>query len=92
MLTEKPPFLFVFFFLLFSLLWNSFKLWFRTDEYYRELRDSLTREPSIYPFRGYFLKRMENRRRWELGQKAFSLVGVAAVIVADVLVVMAFLG
>jgi hypothetical protein len=93
-LTEKPPFLFVFFFLLFSLLflWNSYKLWFRTDEYYRELHDSLAREPSIYPFREFFLKRMENRKRWEFQQKAFSLLGVAAVLVADVLVMMAYLG
>jgi hypothetical protein len=92
--SETPHFMFVFIFLLFSLLflWNSFKLWFRTDEYYRELRDSLTREPSIYPFREFFLKRMENRKRWELQQKAFSLLGVAAVVAADVLVVMAYLG
>jgi hypothetical protein len=91
---EKPSFGFVLVFLLFSLLflWNSFKLWFRTDEYYRELRESLTREPSIYPFREFFLKRMENRKRWELQQKAFSLLGVAAVVAADVLVVMAYLG
>ncbi|HRQ24603.1 MAG TPA: hypothetical protein PLF42_14350 [Anaerolineales bacterium] len=92
--SETPHFMFVVIFLLFSLLflWNSFKLWFRTDEYYRELRDSLTREPSIYPFREFFLKRMENRKRWEFQQKAFSLFGVAAVIAADVLVVAAFLG
>lgn len=94
MLTEKPPFLFVFFFLSFSLLflWNTFKLWFRTDDYYRELRDSLTREPAIYPFREFFLKRMENKKRWLFWQKAFSLLGVAAVIAADAAVVMAYLG
>jgi hypothetical protein len=93
-LTEKPSFVFVITFLLFSLLflWNSYKLWFRTDDYYQELRDSLTREPSIYPFREFFLKRLENRRRWEVQQKLFSLLGITAVIVADVLVVMAYLG
>lgn len=93
-LTEKPSLVFVLVFLLFSLLflWNSYKLWFRTDEYYRELHTSLTREPSIYPFREFFLKRMENKKRWLLWQKAFSLFGVGAVIAADVLVVMAYLG
>jgi hypothetical protein len=34
---------------------------------------------------------MENRRRWELWQKGFSLLGLIAVIVADVLVVTAFI-
>jgi hypothetical protein len=34
---------------------------------------------------------MENRRRWELWQKGFSLVGLVAVLAADVLVVMAFI-
>lgn len=91
---EKPSFGFILVFLIFSLLflWNSFKLWFKTDEYYQELHSSLTREPSIYPFRQYFLKQMENRKRWELGQKAFNLLGLAAVIAADVLVLTAYFG
>jgi hypothetical protein len=91
---EKPSLGFVLVFLLFSLLflWNSYKLWFKTDEYYQELRNSLTREPSIYPFREFFLKQMENRKRWEFGQKAFNLLGLAAVIAADIMVVTAYLG
>lgn len=91
---ETPPFLFVLVFLLFSLLFlsNSYKLWFKTDEYYKDLYNSLTREPSVYPFRKFFLKRLENRKRWEVEQKIFSLIGVAAVVTADVLVVMAYLG
>jgi hypothetical protein len=34
---------------------------------------------------------MENKQRWVLWQKVFSLMGLIAVIVADVLVVMAYL-
>jgi len=34
---------------------------------------------------------MENKERWVLWQKAFSLLGLAAVITADVLVVRAYL-
>ncbi|MCL4272750.1 MAG: hypothetical protein KJZ77_02680 [Anaerolineales bacterium] len=67
-------------------------MWFRTDQYYQELRDSLTREPSVYPFREFFLKRLENRKRWEVEQKIFSLLGVAAVLVADAMVLTAYLG
>jgi hypothetical protein len=91
---ENPSFAFVLFFLLLSLLflWNSYKLWFKTDEYYQELHKSLTREPSVYPFRNFFLKRLENKQNWLFWQKAFSLLGLAAVVIADVLVVMAYLG
>ncbi|MDP1546464.1 MAG: hypothetical protein Q8L87_10605 [Anaerolineales bacterium] len=91
---ETPPLLFVLVFLLFSLLFlsNSYKLWFKTDEYYKDLTDSLTNEKTPYPFKNFFLKRLENRKRWEVEQKVFSLIGIVAVIVADVLVVRAYLG
>lgn len=94
MLPENPSLIFVIVFLLFSLLFfsNTYKLWFRTDQYYQELRDSLTREPSVYPFREFFLKRLENRKRWEVEQKIFSLLGVAAVLMADAMVLTAYLG
>ena len=84
---------FVIVFLLFSLLFlsNSYKLWFKTDEYYQSIYNSLTREPSLYPFREFFLKRMENRRSWVFWQKVFSLLGILAVLGADVLVVMAYI-
>jgi hypothetical protein len=91
---NTPPSLgFVLVFLLFSLLFvrNTYKLWFKTDEYYQDIYNSLTREPSIYPFRKFFIKRMEDRERWEVWQKGFSLLGLIAVIAADVLVIMAYL-
>lgn len=89
----QPPLGFVIVFLLFSLLFlrNTYKLWFRTGEYYRDIYNSLVREPSIYPFRQFFLKRMENKQRWVLWQKVFSLLGLVAVIAADVLVIMSYL-
>jgi hypothetical protein len=84
---------FVIVFLLFSMLFfrNTYKLWFKTDEYYQDIYNSLTREPSIYPFRQFFLRRMENKERWVGWQKGFSLLGLIAVIAADVLVVLAYL-
>ena len=92
-MVDKPSFAFVLAFLLFSLLFfrNTYKLWFKTDEYYQGIYNSLAREPSIYPFRKFFLKQMENKWRWELWQKGFSLLGLIAVIAADILVVMAYL-
>ena len=92
-LSTPPSLGFVLVFLLFSLLFfrNTYKLWFKTDEYYQDIYNSLAREPSIYPFRKFFLRRMENRKRWELRQKGFSLLGLVAVIAADVFVVMAYL-
>ncbi|MEW6405810.1 MAG: hypothetical protein AB1649_28805 [Chloroflexota bacterium] len=91
---EQPSLGFVLVFLLFSLLFlgNTYRLWFRTDQYYNDIRNSLTREPNIYPFRGFWLRRMENKERWILWQKIFSMLGFAAVIGADVLVVMAYFG
>ena len=88
----QPSLGFVIGFLLFSLLFfrNTYKLWFKTEEYYQDIYNSLTREPSIYPFRQFFLKRMENKQRWVFRQKGFSLLGLVAVIAADVLVVMAY--
>jgi hypothetical protein len=90
---DKPSPGFVLVFLLFSLLFfrNTYKLWFKTDSYYQDIYNSLARDPSIYPFRKFFLRRMENKERWILGQKIFSLLGLIAVIAADVLVVMAYL-
>jgi len=94
MTVTQPSLGFVLVFLLFSLLFfrNTYKLWFKTDTYYQDIYNSLTREPSIYPFRKFFLKRMENKHRWVLWQKVFSSLGVAAVIAADILVVMAWKG
>lgn len=88
----QPSLGFVLVFLFFSLLFlrNTYKLWFETDIYYQDIYNSLSREPSIYPFQKFFLKRMENKGRWVLWQKVFSLLGLAAVIAADVLVVRAY--
>ena len=88
---EKPPFGFVLVFLLFSLLFlsNTYKLWFKTDSYYKDVYNSLVRSP--VPFKEFFLRRLENRKRWEVEQKIYSVIGFIAVIGADVLVVMAFM-
>lgn len=93
-MTYPPSPGFVILFILFSLLFlrNTYKLWFKTDDYYQDIYNSLTREPPIYPFREFFLKRMENKERWVLWQKIFSLLGLAAVLTADILVIMAWLG
>jgi len=90
----RPSLGFVIVFLLFSLLFlsNSYRLWFRTDKYYKDIYNSLTREPSLYPFQKFFLQRMENKASWIFWQKAFSLLGSLAVLTADVLVVMAYIG
>ena len=90
---DKPSLGFVLIFLLFSLLFlsNSYKLWFKTDAYYQDIYNSLTRQPSLYPFRDFFLKRLENRKRWILWQKIFSLLGIFAVLAADVLVIAAWI-
>ena len=90
---DQPSLTFVVLFLLFSLLFlrNTYKLWFQTSQYYQDIYNSLSREPSVYPFRQFFLRRMENKERWVLWQKVFSVLGLVAVIAADVLVVMAYL-
>ena len=89
----QPTLGFVIVFLLFSLLFlrNTYKLWFKTDEYYQSIYNSLTREPSVYPFRDFFLKRLENKQNWIFWQKVFSLFGIAAVLAADVMVVTAYI-
>lgn len=91
---EKLPFGFVLVFLLFSFIFlsNSYKLWFKTEEYYKDLCNSLTNEKTPYPFKKFFLKRLENKQSWLFWQKAFSLLGIAAVVSMDVLVVMAYFG
>ena len=90
---NQPSLEFVIFFLLFSLLFfsNSYKLWFKTDEYYQSICNSLTAQPSLYPFKDFFLKRLENKQGWILWQKVFSLLGILAVLGVDVLVIMAFI-
>ncbi|MBI5838994.1 MAG: hypothetical protein HZB19_02720 [Chloroflexi bacterium] len=88
-----PSFGFVLVFLLFSLLFlgNTYRLWFRTDQYYEDIRNSLTCQPSLYPFKEFFLKRMKNKERWVLWQKVFSAMGLVAVIGADILVMTAYI-
>jgi hypothetical protein len=90
----QPSLGFVIVFLLFSLLFlsNTYKLWFKTDKYYQDIYNSLAREPSLYPFRQFFLKRMENKKGWVLWQKVFSTLGLIAVVIADALVIMAWIG
>jgi len=90
---DNPPFGFVLVFLLFSLLFlsNTYKLWFKTDSYYQDIHNSLTNEKTPYPFKNFFLRRLENRKRWEAEQKIFSLIGFVAVISADILVIMTFM-
>ncbi len=90
---QQVPLGFVIAFLLFSLLFlsNSYKLWFKTDEYYKDLYNSLTNEKTPYPFKNFFLKRLENRKRWEVEQKIFSVIGIVAVVGMDVFVVMAYM-
>ena len=90
---NQPSLSFVIIFLLFSLVFisNSYKLWFKTEEYYKEIYNSLAREPAVIPFRDFFLKRIENKQNWLLWQKIFSLLGIAAVLAADVLVVTAYI-
>ena len=89
----QPSLSFVVIFLIFSLLFlsNSYKLWFKTDEYYQNLYNSLTDERAPYPFKNFFLKRLVNKGSWILWQKIFSLLGIIAVLAADVLVVMAWI-
>ncbi|MBV6394210.1 MAG: hypothetical protein KPEEDBHJ_03462 [Anaerolineales bacterium] len=94
MTMERPPLAFVLAFLLFSLIFlsNSYRLWFKTEEYYKDLLNSLTNEKTPYPFKNFFLKRLENKQSWLFWQKAFSLFGIVAVVSMDVLIVMAYLG
>jgi hypothetical protein len=93
LILDKPPLGFVLVFLLFSLLFlsNTYKLWFKTDSYYKDVYNSLTNEKTPYPFKNFFLKRLENRQCWEMEQKIFSAIGFVAVIGADVLVIIAFI-
>ena len=88
----QPSLGFILIFLFFSLMFisNSYKLWFKTDAYYQDLYNSLTNERTPYPFKNFFLKRLENKDSWIFWQKVFSLIGIGAVIVADVLVVIAY--
>jgi uncharacterized membrane protein SpoIIM required for sporulation len=90
---NQPSLGFVLLFLFFSVIFlsNSYKLWFKTDEYYQDLYNSLTNERTPYPFKNFFLKRLENKQSWILWQKVFSLIGIVAVLVADVLVMMAYM-
>jgi hypothetical protein len=90
-MVSTPSLGFVLVFLLFSLLFisNTYKLWFKTDAYYQDIHNSLTHTP--YPFKDFFLRRLENRKRWEAEQKIFSLIGLVAVVVANVMVITAWL-
>ncbi|MFN8413064.1 MAG: hypothetical protein U0Z26_11810 [Anaerolineales bacterium] len=88
----QPPLSFVLIFLFFSALFlsNTYKLWFKTDTYYQDIYNSLTRTP--VPFKEFFLRRLENKKRWELEQKIFSIIGFVTVIGADILILMAYFG
>lgn len=90
---SHPSFSFVLVFLLLSLLYfhNAYKLWFKTDTYYEEIYTSLTNQSSYYPFKEFFLKRVQNKKRWVTEQKIYSAIGLVAVIVANVMVIAAYI-
>ena len=46
----------------------------------------------MFPFADDFLRRLENRKRWEVEWKIFSEVGFIAVITMDIMVMMAYIG
>lgn len=87
---DSPPLTFVLAFLFFSFLFlsNSYKLWFKTDSYHQDVLNSLLKTP--VPFKEYFIKRLENKKRWEVEQKIFSAIGFVVVIFADILLVAAY--
>jgi hypothetical protein len=89
----RPSIGFVLVFLFFGLLFlsNTYRLWFKTDQVYQDIYNSLTREPSIYPSKKFFLNRMENKERWGLWQKVFSILRMFGVLVADLLIVLAYI-
>jgi len=89
---NQPSLGFVIIFLIFSVMFisNSYKLWFKTEEYYQNIYNSLAHGPAIIPFQDFFFRRVKNKEKWLLGQKVFSLLGITAVLAADVLVVMAY--
>ena len=88
----QAPLSFLLIFLLFSLMFfsNTYKLWFKTETYYQDVYNSLTRTP--VPFKAFFLRRLENRKRWEVEQKIFSVIGFVAVIGADVWLLTIYFG
>jgi hypothetical protein len=90
--TQTPPLSFLLIFLFFSLMFlsNTYKLWFKTEAYYQDVHNSLTRTP--IPFKEFFLRRLENRKRWEIEQKIFSVIGFVAVIGADLFLIIGFWG
>jgi hypothetical protein len=85
----SPSFTFVLAFLLFSLLFlsNTYRVWFHADQYYEEVRASLARMSSAFPFKGLFARGMDNKERWILRQKIFSALGFLAVLAMNVLMV-----
>lgn len=48
---------------------NCYKLWFRTDKYYTEIRKAAYKSPAWYPFRNYQLSQIEEKKSWVLQQK-----------------------
>jgi hypothetical protein len=75
LISDHPSLGFVLVFLLFSLLFlsNTYKLWFKTETYYQDIYNSLTREPSIYPFRKFFLSGWKTSRVGCSGRRFLAL-------------------
>ena len=68
----QPSLLVLILFLVFSLMFfsNSYRLWFKTDQYYQDLYASLTREFSFRPFQKFFLNSAGEQTAVDLLAKA----------------------
>ena len=87
----KPPLLFTFIYLFASILFFFFfyRIWFYTDKIRNEYLASISKLPSWFPFRNYYIRRI-NKKSWEIEQKILSVIALIVILGSDLVLITAF--
>ena len=88
----KPPLPFILVYLFVSILFFHlfYRIWFDIDKLRNEYLANVSKLPAWYPFRNHYIRRLENKRSWDIEQKILSVIGLITILGSDVVLIAAF--
>jgi hypothetical protein len=90
---DKPPLFFLIWFAVLTAMFSYrlYRIWFRTDDEYENIVQQINRLPSWYPMKEYSIMSIQDKELWVSNAKILSAPAFVIMIIADILVITAFL-